>query len=106
MKREFLKERLKRNIDEANFVLSNISNRKIEIISKEREIKRDETTKETLNRRSLFSLKEIAKSREQFIKEVEASELKEFKIDSKTIQNIREKCIPNTKKTSIYNLKK
>ncbi len=38
-----LKERLKRNIDEANFVLSNISNRKIEIISKERGIKRDET---------------------------------------------------------------
>jgi len=35
-----LKEILKRNIDEANFVLSNISNRKIEIISKEREINR------------------------------------------------------------------
>ncbi len=93
-----LKDRLKRNIDEANFVLSNISNRKIEIISKEREIKRDEPTKEILNRRSLFSIKEIAKSREQFIKEVEASELKEFKIDSKTIQNIREKRIPNRRK--------
>ena len=91
-----LKKRLKENIDEANFVLSNISNREIEIISKEK--KEDEPTKEALNRRSLFSLKEIAKSKEQFIKEVEANELKEFKIDEKTIQNIRQKSIPDRRK--------
>jgi len=93
-----LKKRLKENIKEANFILSNISDREIEIISKEKEIERDRERDKTLNRRSLFSLKGIAKSREQFLKEVEANELKEFKIDSKTIQDIREKHIPDRRK--------
>ncbi len=61
-----LKDRLQENIKEANFVLSNISDKKIETISIENPQKREEEKKEKLKRRSLFSLKEIQKAKMSF----------------------------------------
>jgi len=93
-----LREKLKDNIKEANFVLSNISDKKIETISIENLKKKEEGEKDRLKRRSLFSLKEIKKNKEEFLKEVEANKRREFKINSQVVANIREKKIPDKRK--------
>jgi len=98
-----LKKRLEANIEEANFVLSAISDNKIETIySKSRKSKvediKSESKKEPLTRRSLISFRGVVSQKEKFLKEVEAGELKEFKIDSSVVENIRAKRVPNRRK--------
>jgi len=85
-----LQNQLLANIEEANFILSSISDKSIEIKSLEaKEDKIEESS--TPNRRSFLSLKGAIKSKKAFDEAVVADELKEFGIDSVAIAGIKEK---------------
>jgi len=100
-----LQNQLLANIEEANFILSSISDKQIEIKSLEaKENKVEETT--TPNRRSFLSLKGAIKSKKTFDEAVVADELKEFGIDSVAIAGIKEKRIPDKRKLLFSILKR
>jgi ferredoxin len=100
-----LKVKLLDNIEEANFILESISDKRIEIKS----IKSKERLKEqidTPNRRSFLSLKGAIKSKRAFDEAVDADKLKEFGIDVTSIAGIKEKKIPDKRKLLFSILKR
>ena len=101
-----LRVKLLDNIEEANFILDSISDKKIEIKSiesKEENIEKEQTTS---NRRSFLSLKGAVKSKKAFDELVEADELKKFGLDISAINGIKEKKIPNKRKLLFSILKR
>jgi len=100
-----LQNQLLRNIEEANFILSSISDKQIEI--KSLQSREDKVKKSTSsNRRSFLSLKGAIKSKKSFDEAVVADELKEFGIDSIAIAGIKEKRIPDKRKLLFSILKR
>ena len=96
-----LRDKIEENIEEANYILSSFSskqltNQKAKVI----EIKEDE---KELDRRSFFSLKNVVKTKKTFEENVESDILKEFEVDNDTIQKIKDKNIPDSRKL-IYSL--
>ncbi|HHH19909.1 MAG TPA: ferredoxin [Campylobacterales bacterium] len=91
-----LKQQIERNIDEANFILESISEKKIVVEAFERNI--DEEEAEPSSRRNLFSLKGALKNKQSFDEAVVADELKSFALDTDTIARIRNKKIPDKRK--------
>jgi len=92
-----LQKQLISNIDEANFILESISNKKIEIKSLQQE-KEEKEENSNLNRRSFLSLKGALKSKKDFDKAISADELKEFGIDISTVAGIKRKKIPDKRR--------
>ncbi len=105
-----LYEQIDARIDEANFVLSSFSSKRLQtnvdkILKPEVEV----TTKVDVNTRRSFlgnaSLKGVVKHKMSFDEAVEADELKSFALDYTTISKIREKNIPDKRKILFTTLK-
>jgi len=101
-------------IDEANFVLSSFSDKRIESnVEKYEEIEKlakedAKENEETLSRRSFLgnaSLKGMVKHKLTFDEAVVADELKAFQLDSLTISKIKEKHLPDKRKILFTTLK-
>ncbi len=101
-----LRVKLLDNIEEANFILDSISNKQIEIKSIEKKDRVEEQQKTTPSRRLFLSLKGAIKSKQEFDNAVVADELKEFGIDIKDINGIKEKKIPDKRKLLFSILKR
>jgi ferredoxin len=100
-----LRLKLLENIEEANFILDSISDKKIEIKSIKREEK-EKVQQQTPSRRSFLSLKGAIKSKREFDSAVVADEVKKFGIEIKDIHGIREKRIPDKRKLLFSVLKR
>jgi len=89
-------------IEEANFVLSSFSEKRLESNSEKSEIvEKKEVEEEVSSRRSFLgnaSLKGVVKHKMTFDEAVEADELKAFKLDAITIAKIKEKQLPDKRK--------
>jgi ferredoxin len=105
-----LYEQIDARIDEANFVLSSFSSKRLQtnvdkILKPEVEVH----TKDDVNTRRSFlgnvSLKGVVKHKMSFDEAVEADELKSFALDDTTISKIREKNIPDKRKILFTTLK-
>ncbi len=105
-----LYEQIEERIDEANFVLSSFSKKRLETNSDksknvEKKVNQDE---EVSSRRSFLgnaSLKGVVKHKMTFDEAVEADELKAFQLDTITIAKIREKSLPDKRKILFTMLK-
>ena len=105
---------IKNQVEESNFILSNISSKKIEtnsdidIVANEVEDQNEVNDNET-SRRSFLgnaSLKGIVKHKMSFDEAVEAEELKAFKLDAITVAKIKTKNIPDKRKILLTSLKR
>lgn len=89
-------------IEEANFVLSSFSEKRLESNSEKSEIvEKKEVEEEVSSRRSFLgnaSLKGVVKHKMTFDEAVEADQLKAFKLDAITIAKIKEKQLPDKRK--------
>jgi len=90
-----LTNQIRDNIKEANFILESISDKKILVAQFEKET---HIKQEVLDRRSLFSLKEVVKNKQKFDEVVDSDELKAFELDNETISKIKNKNIPDKRK--------
>jgi len=108
-------EQIDARIDEANFVLSSFSEKRLESNVDKREANKEEVLKEEdiekseTSRRSFLgsaSLKGVVKHKMTFDEAVEADELKAFKLDSLTIAKIKEKNLPDKRKILFTTLKR
>jgi len=97
-----LYEQIEARIEEANFVLSSFSSKKlvtnVDVSAIKEEVKKDE---DISSRRSFLgnvSLKGVIKHKMTFDEAVEADELKIFDLDRETIAKIREKNLPDKRK--------
>lgn len=93
-----LQDKLKANIEEANFILSSFSDKEILIKSLENERANKEEEVAVASRRSLFTLKGAIKSKQQLDEAVDADQLKEFGIDLTDISRMKNKVIPDKRK--------
>jgi len=93
-----LKEQIIANIEEANFILSSFSDKKILIKSVVATFLKKEEEQKVTDRRSFLSLKGAIKSKQAFDEAVVADELKSFGIDTAVIAGIRDKKIPDKRK--------
>jgi ferredoxin len=101
-----LREHLRANIEEANFVLSSFCDKEIVIDTAQSERARREEEQVERSRRSLFSLKGAIKSKQAFDEAVDADELKAFGIDLSDISKIKNKIIPDKRKLLFSVLKR
>lgn len=107
---------IKNQISEANFILSNISLKKLEtnvdidLVENEDESEdNDNLDEEVSSRRSFLgnaSIKGIVKHKMSFDEAVEAEELKAFKLDAITVAKIKTKHIPDKRKILLTSLKR
>jgi len=98
-------EEVRKKVDEANFFLKSIESEKIVSI-KQKETEEEKTEQET-NRRDFLkrlSLKGAIKSKIEFEKEIQKSEIKT--LSSQDSANIREKTLPNKRKLLYMALKR
>ena len=98
-----LYEQIEARIEEANFVLSAFSTKRLITNSDKEPLSKDEKKEETevTSRRSFLgnaSLKGVVKHKMTFDEAVEADELKRFDLDRATIAKIREKSVPDKRK--------
>ncbi len=97
-----LYEQIDARIEEANFVLSSFSEKRLETNSEKPEtVEKKEPEEEVSSRRSFLgnaSLKGVVKHKMTFDEAVEADELKAFKLDAITIAKIKEKNLPDKRK--------
>lgn len=106
-----LYEQIDERIDEANFVLSAFSSKRLETNMDKREIPQEEVISdesEVTSRRSFLgnaSLKGVVKHKMTFDEAVEAEELSAFKLDTLTIAKIKEKRLPDKRKILFTTLK-
>jgi len=101
---------IKSKIEEANFVLSSFSTKKL-VSNMENIVPQDdkEEESEVSSRRSFLgnaSLKGLVKHKMSFDEAVEADELKSFALDTETIAKIREKNVPDKRKILFTTLKR
>jgi len=101
-----LQEKLRANIEEANFVMSAFSDKEILIKSLAGAALEEEEDESVMSRRSLFSLKGVVKSKQEFDEAVDADELKAFGIDLTDISKIKDKVIPDKRKLLFSILKR
>jgi ferredoxin len=106
-----LYEQIEMRIDEANFVLSSFSPKRLET-NMEKVVREDKKESEEENaassRRSFLgnaSLKGVIKHKMTFDEAVEADELNAFKLDSATISKIKQKNLPDKRKILFTTLK-
>ncbi len=99
---------IEQNIEEANFVLSSFSDKRL--LSEERGYEAEEESKEEIPTRRSFlsniSLKGAVKQKEAFDQAVDADEQQRFEIDSAVISKIKEKKLPNKRKILFTALKR
>lgn len=116
-KESILYEQIEDRIEEANFVLSSFSPKRLEsnmekselTESKKSEAIKDEEEEDLSSRRSFLgnaSLKGVVKHKMSFDEAVEAEELKAFQLDRATIAKIREKNVPDKRKILFTVLKR
>jgi len=101
-------EQISSRIDEANFVLSAFSDKRLESNVDKVEAPQEKEEKEVSSRRSFLgsaSLKGVVKHKMTFDEAVEADELNAFKLDSITIAKIKEKHLPDKRKILFTTLK-
>ena len=96
-----LRDKIEENIEEANYILSSFSSK--QLINQEAEVIEVEKEAKELDRRSLFSLKNVVKTKKTFEENIESDTLKEFEVDNETIAKIKDKNIPDSRKL-IYSL--
>lgn len=101
-----LSRKVEENIEEANFVLSAFSNKKIVVDFSFKSVEIDKDEVDVADRRSLFSLKGIVKSKKEFDEAVLEDDLKEFALDIDTISRIKNKKIPDRRKLLFSLLKR
>ena len=99
-----LNNQIESNIEEANFVLSSFSDKKILVESLS--INGLEKEDEIRDRRSFLSLKGAVKSKRDFDEAVESDELKAFELDVDSIARIKDKKIPDKRKLLFSLLKR
>jgi len=106
-----LYEQIEMRIDEANFVLSSFSTKRLET-NTEKVVREDKKENEEENaaysRRSFLgnaSLKGVIKHKMTFDEAVEADELNAFKLDTVTISKIKQKNLPDKRKILFTTLK-
>jgi len=106
-----LYEQIEERIDEANFILSSFSEKRLETNMKKSKVTKKQKSKENeeiSSRRSFLgtaSLKGVVKHKMTFDEAVEADELKAFQLDTITIAKIREKSLPDKRKILFTMLK-
>ncbi len=101
-------EHISNSIEEANFILSSFSDKKLDTnyIEKKEEAKEEE---EVSSRRSFLgnaSLKGVIKSQKAYEDAIEADELQNFEIDSSIIAKIKDKNLPDKRKILFTALKR
>lgn len=103
-------EQIDARIDEANFVLSSFSQKRLETNMDKAKITRKPIEEESISTRRSFlgnaSLKGVVKHKMTFEEAVEADELKAFQLDKATIAKIREKNVPDKRKILFTALKR
>lgn len=103
-------EQIDARIDEANFVLSSFSQKRLETNMDKAKITRKPIEEESVSTRRSFlgnaSLKGVVKHKMTFEEAVEADELKAFQLDKATIAKIREKNVPDKRKILFTALKR
>jgi len=103
-------EQIDARIDEANFVLSSFSQKRLETNMDKAKITRKPIEEESISTRRSFlgnaSLKGVVKHKMTFEEAVEADELKAFQLDRATIAKIREKNVPDKRKILFTALKR
>ena len=103
-------------IDEANFILSSFSDKRLEVnidnevpVASEAKTASEESEEEVSDRRNFLrntaSLKGVVKHKKAFDDAVEADELYEFEIDEAMTQKIRDKHLPDKRKIFFTMLK-
>ena len=99
---------IEKNIEEANFILSSFSDKRLLAVERAytppREV--DSDAEETSSRRDFFSLKSAVKQKEIFEQSVDADELKHFEIDDEVIAKIKNKKLPDKRKILFTMLKR
>ncbi len=100
-----LKEQLKRNVEEANYILSSFCNKELITKQIDKEKTALEDNREETSRRSFLSVKGMMKGKKEFDEAVEADELKEFGLEISDIEKLKEKNIPN-KRRLLYSVLK
>jgi len=107
-----LYEQIEARIEEANFVLSSFSTKKlgtnVDNHSDDTTVKEKNGEDEVASRRSFLgnaSLKGVVKHKMSFDEAVEADELKKFTLDASIISKIREKNLPDKRKILFTTLK-
>ena len=102
-------EQIDARIDEANFVLSSFSEKRLETNMDKAEITPKLAEEESVSSRRSFlgnaSLKGVVKHKMTFDEAVEADELKAFQLDTITIAKIKEKHLPDKRKILFTTLK-
>lgn len=104
-----LYDQIESKIEEANFVLSSFSTKKLVTNVDEVVHHDDKEENEVTSRRSFLgnaSLKGVIKHKLSFDEAVEADELKSFALDVGTIAKIREKNVPDKRKILLTTLKR
>lgn len=110
-KESILYEQIEMRIDEANFVLSSFSTKRLETNMEKvvREEKKESEEENTASSRRSFlgnaSLKGVIKHKMTFDEAVEADELNAFKLDTVTISKIKQKNLPDKRKILFTTLK-
>ena len=103
-----LYEQIASRIEEANFVLSAFSDKRLQT-NVDAIIKEENASEETVSSRRSFlgnvSLKGVVKHKMSFDEAVEADELKTFALDKSVIAKIREKHLPDKRKILFTTLK-
>ncbi len=102
--KEPLYGRIEEMIEEVDFVLSSLGDRRLETTDIGY-INETQENEEMVSRRDIFSLKNIAKKKDSFDKEMVSDEQKIFSIDDSVISSIKNKKIPNKRKILFSTLK-
>ena len=95
---------IEQNIEEANYILSSFSSKKL-ISQGSSEIIEPAQEEKLLQRREFFSLKSAVKTKHSFDEAVSSDELKEFALDTDTIDKMKQKIVPDKRKL-LYSLLK
>ncbi len=103
--REPLQAQIEANIEEANFILSSFSDKKLLPLDIAYGVEPIEIPDEVSSRRDFFSLKGAVKQKDSFDKAIIEDELKLFNIDNNIINKIKDKNIPNKRKIFLTTLK-
>jgi ferredoxin len=100
-----LRDQIRANIEEVNFLLESISSKQIAIEQFD-PLLMDKEPERVIDRRDFLSLKTALKGKGSFDEAVEADELKSFALDSDAIDRIRDKNIPDKRKLLFSVLKR
>ena len=104
--REPLQAQIESNIEEANFILSSFSFKRVissDIAYSEESV---DSSDEVSSRRDFFSLKSVVKHKDSFDSALEEDEQRVFDIDSAVISKIKSKNLPDKRKILFSTLKR